>query len=82
MFVNNKISKEEGQREAWPSDNIFNFVVADENVSVETEAGEICESKFKSSTNLKKHDQRLPLKKGTDNAFKCDFCNEIFAEKS
>ena len=42
---------------------------------------EICESKFKSSTNLKRHDQRFHLKQGTDNTFKCDFCNEIFAEK-
>ena len=37
MFVNNKISKKKGQREACPSDNIFNFVATDDNVSVETE---------------------------------------------
>ena len=37
MFVNNKISQEEGQKEACPSDNIFNFVATDDNVSVETE---------------------------------------------
>ena len=42
---------------------------------------EICESKFKSSTNLKRHDQRFHLKQGLGNEFKCDFCNEIFAEK-
>ena len=30
---------------------------------------------------MKRHDQRFHLKQGTDNAFKCDFCNEIFAEK-
>ena len=29
MFVNNKISQEEGQREACSSDNIFNFVATD-----------------------------------------------------
>ena len=101
MFVNNKISKEEGQREARPSDNIFNFVATDDNVSLETEAKEdefvedsgepvkdleqlsweIFESKCKSSTNLKRHDQRFHLKQGKDSAFKCDFCNEIFAEK-
>ena len=34
MFVNNKISQEEGQRKVCPSDNFFNFVATDDNVSV------------------------------------------------
>ena len=100
-FVNNITSKEEGIRGACPHDTIFNFVMTDDNVSVETEGEEdkyveeseehaknleqlsceICESKFRSSTNLKRHDQRFHLNQGTDNEFKCDFCNEIFAEK-
>ena len=42
---------------------------------------EISESKCKSSTNLKRHDQRFHLKRGTDNEFKCDFRNEIFADR-
>ena len=101
MSVNDKISKEKGQKEGCPSDTIFIFVATDDYVLVETEGKEykyleengepvkdleqlsceICESKFKSSTNLKRHDQRFHLKQGSDNEFKCDFCKEISAEK-
>ena len=65
--------KQKEKREACPPDTIFNFVMTDDNVSVETEGKEdkyveengepvkdleqlsceICESKFKSSTNLR-----------------------------
>ena len=38
MFVNNKIIKEEGQREACPSYNNLIFLATDDNVIVETEA--------------------------------------------
>ena len=30
---------------------------------------------------MNRHDQRFHLRQGTDNEFKCDFCNETFADK-
>ena len=42
---------------------------------------DICESKFKSIDNLKRHDQRFHITQGTDTTFKCDFCNGKFADK-
>ena len=90
-------SKEGGQRERYPPDTTFQFTTTDDNVSVETEVKEeiyieeeeekeqlscdICENKFKSLANLTRHDQRFHLRQGTVNEFKCDFCNETFADK-
>ena len=53
-----------------------------EKEGIEQYACDICESKFKTLANLKRHDQRFHLKLGTDSEFKCDFCHDIFADKT
>ena len=90
-------NKEDGQRENYPTKTAFQFTRTDNYVSVETEVKEEiyieekeeieqlssdnCENKFKSLANLNRHDQRFYLRQGTDNEFKCDICNETFADK-
>ena len=96
QFVNT--TKEDGQRGKYPPDKPFDFNITDDNVSVKTNlkeeyhieekedieqfACDICESKFKTLANLKRYDQRFHLKLGTDSEFKCDFCHDIFADKT
>ena len=96
QFVND--IKEDGQREKCPPDKIFEFNITDDSVSVVNDSKEechieeqeeinqfgcdICESTFKTLANLKRHDQRFHLKLGTNSEFKCDFCNDIFADKN
>ena len=87
----------EGQNGTYPPDSHFDFTRNYDEVSMETDMKEeivleekketkqlscdICESKFKSIDNLKRHDQRFHITQGTDTTFKCDFCNGKFADK-
>ena len=75
------LTLKKNKKRTYPPDSHFDFTKSDDDVSVETDIKEelscdICESKFKSIDNLKRHDIRFHITQGTDTTFKCDFFNE------
>ena len=41
----------------------------------------MCDKNFKSEANLKTHDKRCHMKKGSDNEYCCQYCSKTFSDK-
>ena len=41
----------------------------------------LCDKNFKSEANLKTHDKRCHMKKGSDNEYCCQYCSKTFSDK-
>ena len=68
--TNNNISSNDDK--AIPKGDSLNIV--------ETECT-MCKKKFKNENNLKTHDLRYHIKKGTENVYSCKYCAQTFSNK-